>query len=129
MSKIEKSGIRLAVLLMALIPAMRADDMAYMINAQSQFGVIDLSTGNFTPVGSSNLASSMAAGLGVTGGKLYTAAVNGNTLYQVNPATGALTAVGNGSIQYYGFGSTTSGLYAVATYTGTNNVPLFNLYS
>jgi len=131
MGKIEKSGIRLAgaILLVALVPAMRADDMAYMINAQSQFGVIDLDTGNFTPVGSSNLASSMAAGLGVAGGKLYTAAVNGNTLYQVNPATGSLTAVGNGSIQYYGFGSTTSGLYAIATYTSTNNVPLFNLYS
>ncbi len=130
MRKIETRGtVTVAILFVALVSAVRADDMAYMINAQSQFGVIDLNTGDFAPLGNSSIPSNMSAGLGVAGGKLYTAAFTGSTLYQVNLANGALTAVGSGSLQYYGLGSTTSGLYALATYAGTNNVPLFNLYS
>lgn len=116
--------------LLFVLPFMvRADDMAYMINAQSQFGIIDLTTGDFSAVGNSTIPSYLPAGLGVTGGKVYTAGLMDTTLYQVNPSSGALTEIGSGSLQYYGLGSTTSGLYALGTYTGLNNVPLFNLYS
>ena len=118
-----------AILLTALGSAAKADDMAYMINVQSQFGIIDLNTGDFSPVGTSSIPSYVPVGLGVAGGKLYTAGYTASTLYQVNPASGALTAVGSSSIKYYGLGSTTSGLYALATYVSSNNGTVFNLYS
>lgn len=117
------------MVLVALASTVQADDMAYMINAQSQFGIIDLNSGNFALLGISSIPTYMLAGLGVAGGKLYTAPFTGNTLYQVSPTNGAVTAVGSGSVQYYGLGSTTSGLYALGAYTSANNGPLFNLYS
>jgi len=53
-------------------------------------------------------------GLGVgPGGTLY--ASNGQTLYTINPTTGALSAVGTTSIGIFDMGSTTSGLFAVGT--------------
>jgi hypothetical protein len=52
---------------------------------------------------------------------LYGGLSGGNTLYQVNTSTGALTSVGNALLNYQGFGSTLSGLYAVGADT--------NLYS
>ena len=116
-------------LLVALCFVAKGDDMAYMINAQSQFGVIDLNSGNFSPVGNSSVAPYVPVGLGVAGAKLYTAGYTDTTLYQINPANGSLTKIGSGSVHYYGLGSTTAGLYALGTYTGVNNVPLFNLYS
>ncbi len=117
------------ILLVALASAARADDIAYMINAQNQFGTIDLNSGNFSLIGISSMPTYVSAGLGVAGGKIYTAPYTGNTLYQVNPTNGTLTSVGNGLLQYYALGSTTSGLFALGVYTSANNGPLFNLYS
>lgn len=116
-------------LVVALCFIAKGDDMAYMINAQSQFGVIDLNSGDFSPVGNSIMAPYVPVGLGVTGGKVYTAGFTDTTLYQVNPANGSLTKIGSGSVHYYGLGSTNAGLYALGTYSGVNNVPMFNLYS
>jgi YVTN family beta-propeller protein len=83
----------------------------------TQFGIVDLTTGVFTPLGNLGLT---LGGLAVgPGGVLYGGA--GQTLYSVNPTNGALTAVGTSSLGYYDVGSTTSGLFEV----GTD----FNLYS
>ena len=73
------------------------------------FGVVDLNTGVFTPIGSMGLT---LAGIGSNGGVIYGGAYHGNTLYSVNTSTGALTAIGTGNISYAAFGSTTSDLYA-----------------
>ncbi len=106
--------------------ALRADDKAYFVNPSGVFGVIDLNTGAQTMLSSSSANAS--AGLGALGGALFGAPLNGSTLYSVNPATGALSAIGGSSIAYYGLGSTTTGLYAVGYPAGKTGGP-FNLYS
>lgn len=110
----------------------KADDKAYMVNTQSQFGIVDLNTGAFTLLGSmGNIPpSSTPAGLAKLGDTLYTAGYTGGTLFKVNATSGALTPIGSGSIHYYALGSTTTGLYAINTYVNpSNNATLFNLYS
>jgi hypothetical protein len=90
-----------------------------MSTGSDQFGTIDLNTGVFTSVGNSGV---LLSGLGVgTNGNLYGGIFGGNTLYQVNPADGSLTSVGNGTLTYLDTGSTTSGVFAL-----DNG---FNLYS
>jgi hypothetical protein len=100
----------------------RADEFAYAITgpydyvsgaygAEPSFGVVDLTTGGFT---ATSVLGSAMNGLGVgSGGTLYT--TNGQTLYTINPTTGALSAVGNTPIVIFDMGSTTSGLFAVGT--------------
>jgi hypothetical protein len=91
---------------------------AYEVLSGSEFGVIDLGSGAFTYIGNSG---EQLAGLGVFGGALYGGLAyidskgGGNTLYQINVATGALTAVGDGSALFNDFGSTLSGLYGIDT--------------
>lgn len=94
-------------------------DTAYVITGAGQFGTLDLHTGAFTALGNAGV---LLGGLGVYRGNLYGGQHNGNTLYQVNPADGSLTAVGKSNIADFNlFGSTTSGLYALDSN--------FNLYS
>jgi len=113
------------LLLVLAASALRADDKAYFIGGQ--FGVVDLNTGVVTVLGTP--ATFPLAGLGQVGGTLYTAGQSRDgTLYTVNPASGALNAVGTASIIYYALGSTTTGLYAAGWPAGTNtggNPPLF----
>jgi hypothetical protein len=106
--------------------AARADATAYMITGTDQFGTIDLNTGAFTPIGD---MGTQLSGLGVSGGNLYGGATLGDTLYEVNPATGALTAVGTGSLTYADTGSTTGGLYAINCLAGCGVSPPRELYS
>jgi len=94
------------VMFFALHASARADDYAYEMTSSAQFGIIDLTTGAFTQIGSSAVP---VIGLGAHGSTLY--GVYGSTLYRVNPASGSLTPVGNAPFTYRGFGSTTSGLY------------------
>jgi len=79
-----------------------------VIEPNNGFGTIDLNTGLFTQLGNS---AAELTGLGLAGGILYGGA--GNTLYQVNPANGTLTAVGSGSIPSYLTGSTPGGLFGI----------------
>ena len=65
------------------------------------FGVINLNTGVFTPIGSMGLT---LAGIGNYNGVIYGGAYHGNTLYSVNTSTGALTGIGTGNISYADFG-------------------------
>ncbi len=106
--------------------SLQASPLAYAITAGEQFGTIDLSTGAFTQIDASEGIA--MAGLGVAGGNLYTETyANFNpTLDEINPATGALSAVGNGgaAVELFAFGSTTSGLYALGGSTTD-----FTLYS
>src|SRR5271154_4130673 len=94
--------------------AARADDMAYMGTSTDEFGTIDLNTGVFSLLGNSGLT---LAGMAVDNGMLYGTNyhVANGTLYTINPANGALTAVGSSPITYDLFGSTTTGLYATDT--------------
>jgi len=114
------------VLFFGTQPSARADNMAYLITGSNQFGTIDLSTGVFTQTGNTG---QLLSGLGVAGGNLYGGINTGNTLYQVDPATGTLTAVGTGSIAYADTGSTPSGLYALNCLASCGGSPPRDLYS
>ena len=98
------------ILLPGIQPAARADALAYIVTQTDQFGTIDLNTGVFTGIG--NMGQQLS-GLGVSGGNLFGGVSDTGNLYQVNPANGALTLIGAGTINYLATGSTTSGLYAV----------------
>ena len=63
------------------------------------------------------------SGLGEVGGKLYGGGYGNPILYSVNPATGALTAIGSSSFVYFATGSTTRGLFAL------DQAANMNLYS
>ena len=103
----------------------KADIMEYMVTGpvqlgstvDSQFGTIDLNTGVFVQIGPNE--TTQVAGLGettATGSTVYASsyAAGVGILYTVNTATGALTQVGGSSnVDYYFFGSTLNGLYAV----------------
>jgi hypothetical protein len=88
---------------------------AYLGTGTGTFGTVDLGTGEFTELGANG---EVLAGMGVANGRLFATnyrQVDG-TLYRVDPATGALTAVGRSTIAYVLFGSTTSSeLFAVGT--------------
>lgn len=114
------------ILFLGTQPSARADSIAYMATGSDQFGTIDLNTGVFTQLGNSGLVLS---GLGVAGGNLYGGGNVDNTLFRVNPATGALTAVGAGSLTYAGTGSTTSGLFAINCLAGCGVFLPGDLYS
>jgi len=93
------------------------DITAYEVANTGQFATLDLTTGAFTYLGNSG---EQLAGLGVYdgvlyGGLAYTDSSGGNTLYTINAANGALTAVGTGSVLLNDFGSTLTGLYAIGT--------------
>jgi len=80
-------------------------------NAQTgPFGTLNLGSGSFHPLGNSG---PLLAGLGAFGDGVYGGAYQGDTLYRVNLASGGLTEVGACSVDYAGFGSTTSSLYGI----------------
>ena len=114
------------ILFLGMQPGARADSIAYIATGADQFGTIDLNTGVFTQLGN---MGQLLSGLGVAGGKLYGGVNEGDTLYEVNPATGTLTAVGTGSVTYADFGSTTSGLYAVNCLASCGVSGIRSLYS
>lgn len=107
-------SICMAVLVfLATTASARGDDQAYAALSGGQFGILDLTTGQFTLLGNtggSNGIGRLAATLLATG-----STSNGtcNTLNTVNPANGNLTQVGVGSVCFGIFGSTTTGLFAL----------------
>lgn len=114
---LHKTFMILAIVFVMLKLSAWADDYAYEVTSRGQFGFIDLTTGVFMQLGRSGLA---ICGLGEYRGKLY--GVYNSTLYQINPANGALAQVGKPvSFRYRGFASTTGGLYGFD--------PDMNLYS
>jgi hypothetical protein len=100
------------ILMAASAGAVKADNIAYMSTNTGEFGTIDLNTGVFSELGYSGVA---LGGMGVANGTLY--AMDGSSpaiLYTIDPANGSLAKVATSSILCALFGSTTSGLYAVA---------------
>ncbi len=98
------------ILFLGMQRSARAGSLAYAFTGSEQFGTVDLNTGVFTSLGNTG---ALLCGLGEAGGNLYSGLCGAGVLYEVNPATGALTTVGTGSIAYEDFGSNTSGLYAI----------------
>jgi hypothetical protein len=94
----------------AMANNLKADVLAYEVTGTDNFGLLDLNTGAFTLRGNTG---TLLSGLGVAGGTIYGGTFGGSTLYSVNTANGGLTAVGTSGMQYYGMGSTTSGIYAL----------------
>jgi hypothetical protein len=101
----------------ALHDTAKADDFAYAeFSGGGLFGVLNLTTGQFTPRGS--FQGRCCVGMGEVGNTLYGIggppdSGNYTTLYQINPANGGLTAVGSGSASFHVFGSTNAGLFGV----------------
>jgi hypothetical protein len=101
-----------ALALTASFIVARADPQAYMGTDTGEFGVIDLTTGAFSLLGNSGQT---LAGMAVADGDLFASAYHTplGAVFNINPANGALTAIGNAGIDIDDFGSTTSGLFAV----------------
>jgi hypothetical protein len=110
-----------AVVLVTAPALHAADDMAYLVTKGGTFGTLDLHTGVFTSDGS---LGQTVAGLGELNGTLYATTFENSAgfLYTVNPATASLTQIGTSAVDYFGFGSTLSGLFALDT-----SMNLYNL--
>jgi hypothetical protein len=95
---------------------LKADPMAYATVQNTEFnsfGTLDLTTGVFTFINSSELSGLQLAAFD---GTLYAVQEGGDTLYTVDPTTGNLTTVGaltGAGIGAGVLGSTTGGLYIV----------------
>jgi PEP-CTERM motif len=105
-------GIGFALLAVTATVA-RADLIAYDLTTSNQFGTVDLNTGVSTLIGLTG--GPVLTGLGEVSGSLYGGSSGGHTLYSINPATGDLSVVGNGTVTYAETGSTTAGLFAIDT--------------
>ena len=116
-------------LLVTLAAGLEADDMAYMLGTAAQgvqnpLGIVDLNTGVFTLIG--NMGSGGYDGLAVANGVLYTE--QNGLLYSVNPSNANLTLIGglNGE-NLATFGSTTTGLYGLASTGSFSVATLFSI--
>jgi len=122
MKRIMIMSIVVALCLIGAGATARADNLAYFAGNDGQFGVLDLDTGNYTQLGNFLINGSGSAvelnGLGVANGQLFgNPNVGGSSspLYSVNPNNGSLTLIGGSFNAWGGFGSTTTGLYALTT--------------
>jgi hypothetical protein len=87
------------------------------------FGIIDLNTGAFTPIGNQSAVFDM--GIATFNGTLYGLGGSswGDTLYSINPTTGNLTTIATmPPYAFNGFGATSSGLYAVENSGGLYSI-------
>jgi hypothetical protein len=87
-----------------------------MMDYDSQFGTVDLSTGMFTSVGTLGAPNALGS-LGEYNGIVYTASYHTqpNTVFEVNTTNASLTALATSDVDYFGLGSMLTGLYAVDT--------------
>src|SRR5271156_3151089 len=101
--------------------SLRADTIAYAVtNGSGIIGTVDLNTGVFTQIAAPGLSLSSVYGLGEYDGALYGASPSCGCLFQLNPATGAVSnspvtigQSGSGFGALNGFGSTSAGLFVV----------------
>src|SRR5262249_35926719 len=108
--------------ILSYAPSARANVLAYE-SSFSNFGIVDLTTGQFTFIGN---AGQTLAGLGNYGGKLYAGINTGTNFYQVNPENGSLTFIGNGGVPIVATGSTTAGVYELGFDANLYKVNLTN---
>jgi uncharacterized protein (TIGR03437 family) len=123
------TGLLTIGLLVTLAGSLEADDMAYMLGTaalgvQNPLGIVDLNTGVFTLIG--NMGSGGYDGLAVANGVLYTE--QNGLLYSVNTSNASLTLIGglNGN-NLATFGSTTTGLYGLASSGSSSVATLFSI--
>ena len=116
-------GIALFIaLFLPVVPSAQANVLAYE-SSFSDFGMIDLTTGQYTFIGN---AGQTLAGLGNYGGNLYAGINTGTNFYQVNPADGSLTFIGNSGVSIVATGSTTGGVYELGFDQNLYSVNLIN---
>jgi hypothetical protein len=108
--------------LISFIPSARASVLAYE-SSFSNFGIVDLTTGQFTFLGN---AGQTLAGLGNYGGNLYAGINTGSNFYQVNPGDGSLSFIGNSGTAIVATGSTTAGVYELGFDDNLYSVNLTN---
>jgi hypothetical protein len=131
MKRIVVLSIVVALCLIGAASVARADNYAYCADPSGDFGTLDLDTGVYTSIGTLEINNQpvQLAGLGEVNGTLYGAPITGGPpttapLYSINPLNGSLTYIGGGFNDFGGFGSTTSGLYAL---TGGNTAYLYSV--
>jgi hypothetical protein len=103
-----RAGFLFAFLVLAGV-SLKADPMAFAVlqnNQATNFGILDLNTGVFSDINSSEPSGLTLAPFG---GSVY-AMATGTGLYQVNTANGDLTALGPLTLPLV-LGSTSSGLF------------------
>jgi hypothetical protein len=117
------TGLLTIGLLASLASTLEADDFAYMLGTSAggvinPFGTVDLNSGAFTVIGS--MGSGGYSGLAVANGVVYTE--QNGLLYSVNTSNANLTLIGGLTGNNMAtFGSTTTGLYGLAS-TGSQSV-------
>lgn len=89
------------VLFLALPTCASAQDPVYVITSVSDFGTLNLSTGAFMKLGNTGVP---AVGLGDFAGNLW---IDSQYFWQVNPANGSLTEIGQSSVYCRQLASTT----------------------
>jgi hypothetical protein len=97
------------VALLWIAQSAKANVLAYETSF-ADFGIVDLTTGQFTLLGN---AGQTLAGLGNYGGNLYAGINTGTNFYQVSPANGSLTFIGDSGVSIIATGSTTNGVYEI----------------
>ena len=98
---------------LALQPVARAQNLVYAVTNTAGFGTLDLDSGTYTQLGTSQ---AQLAGLGELGANLYGGELNTGAFYQVNLSDGSLTQLTPGIGSHFrGFGAITAGLYAINT--------------
>jgi len=93
-------------------PNAQAQSTIYAMTDSGIFGTLNLSNGTFTQISNPGFEP---AGFAVMGANLFIAPYPTTTLYEANLLNGNLATIGNGSVDYYDFGGTTTGLYAIGT--------------
>jgi len=125
--RIGSISFAVALCLVGMGSVAHADDRAYMADSAGALGIVDLTTGIYTPISPAS-GRALSAGLGEANGSLYGGFLNSGILQKVSTSgatAGSLTAVGNGTTnpQFVdGLGSTTSGLYALDFYANLLSV-------
>jgi hypothetical protein len=121
---------RIMVLIALAVPAAMYGSTAYVAGAAGEWGTMNLSTGQFTLLGTS---SSDLNGVVVTSTEKYLGYDALNDLVSVNPLNGALTLIGSGGVvldaiaiesngSLFGFSRNTSDLYSINPNTGATTV-------
>ncbi len=98
-------------------PPTTGDALAFVETQGGIFGTLNLVTGDFTEIANngSKITGGTFSGFGVANGTLYAVDYKqpNGTLYSVNTTSGVPTAIGNSTVTYQFFGSTSAGvLYA-----------------
>lgn len=94
--KLTIAALALSVCAAVAAPA-AAGPLVYVVTGQQQFGVVDLSTGTFQPIGPAT--SEGQSNLVWQGNRLYSLTYSGN-LETIDPATGLTTVVGATGLGY-----------------------------